>query len=89
MSCGSPHNPDCSEVLNDVYDYLHSELDSARLATIHRHLDECGPCLQEYGLEEVVRDLVQRSCHCTPAPEGLRAAIILRITQIRFEGRLG
>lgn len=89
MSCGQPHEVDCSEVLDDVYEYLHSELDGDRLATIHRHLQECGPCLQEYGLEQIVRDLVHRSCHCTPAPETLRSAIITRITQIRGEGRFG
>lgn len=89
MSCGKPHEVDCSDVLDNVYDYLHAELDETRLAAIRRHLDECRPCLQEYGLEQIVRDLLHRSCHCTPAPEQLRSAIITRITRLRHEGRLG
>lgn len=89
MSCGGPHEVDCSEVLGDVYDYLHAELDPGRRAAIKRHLDDCSPCLEEYGLEQIVRDMLHRSCHCTPAPENLRSAIITRITQIRVEGRLG
>lgn len=86
MSCGDTHGVDCSEVLDDVYEYLNGELDGGRLARIRLHLDECSGCLQEYGLEKVVRELVQRSCHCT-APAGLRAAIIERITSIRVQGR--
>ena len=89
MSCGQPHEVDCSEVLDDVYEYLHSELDGQRLAIIRRHLAECGPCLAEYGLERIVRDLVHRSCHCTPAPEALRSSVMERITALRTEGRSG
>ena len=86
MSCGEPHGIDCSQVLDQVYDFLHHELDEERLTTVHRHLDECGPCLAEYGLEQIVRDVLHRSCGCTPAPESLRMAIIKRITEIRVDG---
>ena len=83
MSCGNPSEIDCSEVLDQVYEYLHHELDDERASDIHRHLDECGHCLSEYGLEQAVRDLVSRSCRCSPAPEGLRMSILLRISAIR------
>jgi len=83
MSCGDPHDVDCSEVLDAVYEYLHDELDEQRLAVIRQHLDECGHCLSEYGLEQVVRDLVHRSCRCTPAPQTLRMTILARMTQLR------
>lgn len=86
MSCGNPNDVDCSSVLDQVYEYLHSELDHDRLTQIHAHLKACGPCLQEYGLEEVMRELIHRSCHCTPAPEELRLAIISTITEIRGSG---
>lgn len=83
MSCGQPGEVDCSDVLNQVYEYLHQELDEQRAADIHRHLDACGHCLSEYGLEQAVRDLVSRSCRCSPAPESLRVSILLRISAIR------
>jgi mycothiol system anti-sigma-R factor len=83
MSCGNPGDVDCTEVLDEVYEYLHQELDEDRTASIHRHLAECGHCLREYGLEEAVRDLVSRACPCSPAPEHLRQSILHRIASIR------
>ena len=52
MSCGDPHEVDCSEVLETVYLYLDGEIDHAELGRIRGHLDECSPCLREYGIEE-------------------------------------
>lgn len=86
MSCGDPHDVDCTEVLDQVYEYLHHELDESKLAKIQQHLDECSPCLQQYGLEQAVRDLVLRACSCQSAPESLRLTIMSRITQVRVEG---
>ena len=85
MSCGQPHETDCSEVLAKVYGYLDGELDEESLSGINQHLDECGPCLQEYGLEKAVRSLVLRSCQCQVAPDSLRTSIMTRITAIRSE----
>ena len=36
--------------------------------SIRQHLDECGPCLREFGLEEVVKKLVAKHCGCDPGP---------------------
>ena len=83
MSCGNPGEVDCNEVLDQVYEYLHHELDEERADSIHQHLEDCGHCLAEYGLEEAVRDLVSRSCRCSQAPEALRTSILVRITEIR------
>ena len=86
MSCGDPHDVDCSEVLDDVYEYLHDETDPDRTQAIRRHLDECSPCLEQYGIEEAVREVLLRSCSCERAPESLLVSIRTRITQIRVEG---
>ncbi len=85
MSCGDSHDVDCSEALDQVYEYLHHELSPQRLELIHQHLEECSHCLAEYDLEQIVRDLVHRSC-CTPAPESLRTAVIARLMVIRGDG---
>ena len=85
MSCGKPHETPCTEVLAELYSYLDEELDRADYAKIQQHLDECGPCLEEYGLDEVVKRLVHRHCGCDPAPKELRAKVLARIQQVRVE----
>ena len=85
MSCGKPHEVPCSEVLDRVYSYLDGEIDKASGAEIKIHLDECGPCLREYGLEEAVKRLVHKHCGQEPVPEGLRAKVLTRIEAVRAE----
>ena len=86
MSCGNPHETPCSEVLDRVYEYLDGELDRGRVHAIKEHLDECAPCLREFGLEEAVKALVKRSC-CDAAPAELRAKVMSRIEAVRVELR--
>ena len=62
MSCGQPHDTDCSEVIEAVYLYLDGELEHDGVDRIRQHLDECSPCLREYGIEREVKILVARSC---------------------------
>ena len=85
MSCGKPHEMPCTEVLAELYAYLDEELDSPWRAKIAQHLDECGPCLREYGLEEVVKQLVHRCCRDDKAPQELRVKVMARIQEIRVE----
>jgi mycothiol system anti-sigma-R factor len=85
MSCGKPHETPCTEVLARVYAYLDGELDQGGCSEVREHLDECGPCLREYGLEEAVKRLVGKSCGCDPAPEDLRAKVMGRIEQLCAE----
>ena len=86
MSCGRPHDTPCSEVLDRIYEYIDGELDRDRVHVIKEHLDECGPCLKEYGLEEVVKALVKRSC-CEIAPNELRDKVLEKIEAARKELR--
>jgi mycothiol system anti-sigma-R factor len=85
MSCGNPHEKPCDEVLAQVYEYLDGELGQGGCAEVRQHLDECGPCLREYGLEEAVKKLVNKSCGCDPVPGDLRAKVLGRIQQLRAE----
>jgi mycothiol system anti-sigma-R factor len=86
MSCGNPHDVPCSEVLDRVYEYLDGELDKERVHEIKHHLEECAPCLREFGLEEAVKSIVKRCCS-DPAPAELRAKVLQRITIVRAELR--
>ena len=83
MSCGNPHEVPCSEVLDRVYSYLDGEMDQVSYAKVRVHLDECGPCLREFGLEEAVKKLVAKHCGCDPAPAGLRDKILVRIREVK------
>ena len=85
MSCGDPHGVPCSEVLEQVYVYLDGEIGPDEIAKIREHLDECGPCLRQYGLDQAVKALVARSCGCDLAPQDLRAKVLTRIREVRIE----
>jgi mycothiol system anti-sigma-R factor len=80
-----PGNIDCDDVLTDVYLYLDDETDDALRNRIRQHLDACGPCLKQYGLEQDVRALVARCCGGDQAPASLHERIRVRITEITIE----
>src|SRR5215467_4081856 len=85
MSCGNPHETPCTEVLDRVYSYLDGELDAPDIAKIRQHLDECGPCLAEYGLDRLVRQLVHKHCGHDLVPHALREKVLIRIQQVKAE----
>lgn len=84
MSCGNPHDTDCSEVLERMFFFIDSELPTADSTEVQHHLDECAPCLRKYDLERTVKTLVQRSC-AEHAPAGLRDKVLLRIRQVQVQ----
>ncbi len=84
MSCGDPHDKECSEVLERVFFFIDNEMEQANRGEIEKHLDDCGPCLQKYDLERTVKALVARSCS-EHAPETLRDKVLLRIRQVQVE----
>jgi len=85
VSCGEPHETDCREVLAEVYLYLDLECSDDRRNLIRRHLDECSPCLREYGIEQEVKALVARCCGAETAPVQLRERLRLKLAQLVLE----
>ena len=85
MSCGKPHEVPCTEVLATVYSYLDREMEDTDYQQIRIHLEECGPCLREYGLEELVKKLVHKCCGQEAVPGELRAKVLTRIAAVRAE----
>ena len=75
MSCGNHHETDCSEVLAEVWLFLDQECDKDRRALLAQHLDECGPCLAEYGIDEKLKRLLASKCGGDVAPDGLKARL--------------
>lgn len=86
MSCGDPHETDCREVLEEVYLYLDLECADGRLEVIKRHLDECSPCLREYGIEQEVKQLVGRYCGAETAPDDLRERLRRKLAELVATG---
>ncbi|MEO6880000.1 MAG: mycothiol system anti-sigma-R factor [Mycobacteriaceae bacterium] len=76
-----PHDDamlDCSAVIADVWLFLDHECDDASRERLQRHLDECGPCLTAFGIEEQIKGLLGRKCG-ERAPDGLREKLVDRI----------
>ena len=89
MSCGDPHETDCSDVLAEVYLYLDLECADDRRSLIRDHLDECSPCLREFGIEQEVKALVARCCGAELAPAELKDRLRLKLAElvVNAEGR--
>jgi mycothiol system anti-sigma-R factor len=84
MSAGGNQESGCDKVLKDVYFFIDHELDAADAAEIKRHIDECGPCLDEVALERLVKELVARSCS-ERAPVELRQRVVFSIRQVQLQ----
>ena len=85
MSCGDPHDVDCVEVIRQVYLYLDGEIDDAARTEVREHLDECGPCLRQFGIEQEVKALVARCCGSDAAPDGLKDRLRAKLAEVRIE----
>ncbi len=85
MSCGKHHETPCREVLNEVYLYLDLECSEQRRSLIREHLDECTPCLREYGIEQEVKALVARCCGAERAPHELRQRLRLKLNDLTLD----
>ena len=70
----------CGEVLAEVWLFLDQECDQQRRRVLQQHLEECEPCLAEYGIDEKLKALLARKCGGEAAPAGLKDRLR---TQIR------
>jgi len=85
VSCGNPHETPCEEVLAEVFLFLDNECNEVNRARIQQHLDECGPCLRKFGIEDEVKALVHRKCGGDRAPDSLRQRVRFRLTEVVVE----
>ena len=78
-----PTKVECEHVLERVYEFLDSEVDTATGDEIRQHLSECEPCLDRFDVEQAVKALVHRSCGNDRAPSSLRLRIVEQLTVSR------
>jgi mycothiol system anti-sigma-R factor len=69
-------------VLGEVYLYLDLECADDRRLVIREHLDECSPCLREYGIEQEVKALVARCCGSETAPAELKRRLRAKLAEL-------
>ncbi|RJQ80979.1 mycothiol system anti-sigma-R factor [Pseudonocardiaceae bacterium YIM PH 21723] len=72
MNCGGDHQTPCSDVLAELWLFLDNECDPGRKALLQQHLNECNPCLSEYGIEDHLKALLARKCGGEHAPGDLK-----------------
>jgi mycothiol system anti-sigma-R factor len=82
MSCGDPHDTDCREVLAELWLFLDNECNHERRELLRRHLEDCGSCLEEFGLEEHLKALLARKCGGDHAPDALKQRLRQSIREI-------
>ena len=52
--------------------FLDHECDKGRRELLEHHLDECSPCLEQFGIDEHLKVLLARKCGGEHAPEALK-----------------
>ncbi|MBP2474543.1 mycothiol system anti-sigma-R factor [Crossiella equi] len=72
MNCDDAHETNCGDVLAEVWMFLDQECDKARRELLRQHLDECSPCLEQYGIDEHLKLLLARKCGGEAAPDTLK-----------------
>jgi mycothiol system anti-sigma-R factor len=68
----SANKAGCREVLSEVWAFLDNECDQNQRDILRQHLDECSPCLEQYGIEEHLKVLLARKCGGEHAPEAFK-----------------
>ena len=85
MSCGKPHETDCSSMLAEVWLLLDDECTPERKQKLRQHLDECGPCLEQFGIEEHLKELLARKCGGEHAPNSFKEKLRSEIRRAVLE----
>ena len=75
-AAGAAHAEDdpCAAAVERLWSYVDHELDTSEAAELREHLEECTPCLEEYGIDVVLKTVVRRGCQ-ESAPDTLRLRI--------------
>jgi mycothiol system anti-sigma-R factor len=77
---------DCNETIERLYHFLDGELTEDRRREIERHLDSCSPCVEVYGFEAELRQVIANRCR-DHVPDSLRERI--RTSLIEEDRRVG
>jgi mycothiol system anti-sigma-R factor len=65
---------DCTETLQELYEYLDGELTNDKREHIEQHLNDCSPCYEAFDFEAELRMVIRKRCAET-VPDQLRQRI--------------
>lgn len=69
----------CEQVLENLFDYLDGEIDEARAAQIHQHLEMCKRCYPRAQFEKAFLDAVRQAQAGESVPTDVRARVLAAI----------
>ena len=75
----APHDIDCEEALERLYDYLDGELTDVRREEVQYHLALCAPCLKRATFESAYVRFLEARARARGAPDHLRRRILERL----------
>jgi len=81
MCEGASDKVRCEEALADIYLLLDRECSPERDAALRAHIEDCPPCLEEYGIDEHIKQLLARKCGGEHAPAELKSRLRASIRQ--------
>ena len=81
MCEGASDKVRCEEALADIYLLLDRECSPERDAALRAHIEDCPPCLEEYGIDEHIKQLLARKCGGDHAPAALKSRLRASIRQ--------
>ncbi|MEV7036607.1 mycothiol system anti-sigma-R factor [Amycolatopsis sp. NPDC051061] len=81
MCEGASDKVRCEEALADIYLLLDRECSTERDAALRAHIEDCPPCLEEYGIDEHIKQLLARKCGGDHAPAELKSRLRASIRQ--------
>ena len=65
----------CDEALAEIYLLLDHECSPEHEQLLRKHIDDCPPCLEEYGIDDQLKQLLARKCGGDHAPDELKSKL--------------
>jgi anti-sigma factor (TIGR02949 family) len=66
---------DCDQLLHQLADLLHGDVDDEQRAALQHHLESCPPCFERADFQAQLRRLIATRCS-EPVPDELRARVL-------------
>ena len=73
--CEDSSEVSCDEALAEIYLLLDHECSSEHEQQLRKHIEDCPPCLEEYGIDDQLKQLLARKCGGEHAPDELKSKL--------------
>ena len=69
---------ECDDLLHELADFLHGELDAERTERLKGHLDDCPPCFESADFQAQLRQIVAKRCF-EQVPDDFKVRLVARL----------